>query len=95
MKATLFVADLHLDAAARPQTLALFEDFIAVRARRAQALYILGDLLRPGSATTTTAKPASGWPRRWAACSAAACPRTSCTATAISCSARTMRHAPD
>ena len=44
MKATLFVADLHLDAAARPQTLALFEDFIAVRARRAQALYILGDL---------------------------------------------------
>lgn len=44
MKATLFVADLHLDAAARPQTLALFEDFIAGRARRAQALYILGDL---------------------------------------------------
>lgn len=44
MKATLFVADLHLDTVARPQTLSLFEDFIRGRAAHAQALYILGDL---------------------------------------------------
>ena len=41
---TLFVADLHLDAA-RPQITALFERFLAgPEARHAEALYILGDL---------------------------------------------------
>lgn len=44
MKPVLFVADLHLDAAARPATLELFEEFVEQRAARAQALYILGDL---------------------------------------------------
>lgn len=40
---TLFVADLHLDAQ-RPQITRLFLRFLDGAARRAQALYILGDL---------------------------------------------------
>ena len=40
---TLFISDLHLDAS-RPETTALFFDFLARRARTAAALYILGDL---------------------------------------------------
>ena len=40
---TLFVSDLHLDAAA-PQAGAQFLDFLEQRARAAEALYILGDL---------------------------------------------------
>lgn len=39
----LFVSDLHLDAA-RPAITRLFLDFLAGEARRAEALYILGDL---------------------------------------------------
>jgi UDP-2,3-diacylglucosamine hydrolase len=41
--ATLFVSDLHLDAA-EPATIEVFLDFLATEARRATALYILGDL---------------------------------------------------
>ncbi|MGO4701542.1 UDP-2,3-diacylglucosamine diphosphatase [Dyella sp. 2RAB6] len=42
---TLFIADLHLDAA-RPQITRLFEDFLASdEARSADAVYILGDLV--------------------------------------------------
>ena len=41
--ATLFVSDLHLDAA-EPATIELFLRFLATEARRASALYILGDL---------------------------------------------------
>lgn len=40
---TLFISDLHLDPA-RPAVTALFLDFLERRARRAAALYILGDL---------------------------------------------------
>lgn len=40
---TLFIADLHLDAA-QPDTTALFLQFVREQARGAQALYILGDL---------------------------------------------------
>jgi UDP-2,3-diacylglucosamine hydrolase len=40
---TLFVSDLHLDPS-RPRITALFLDFLAGEARRAEALYILGDL---------------------------------------------------
>ncbi len=40
---TLFVSDLHLSPE-RPGTVDLFLDFLAGRARRAQRLYILGDL---------------------------------------------------
>ena len=40
---TLFVSDLHLDAA-RPNLSAAFLDLLAGEARRADALYILGDL---------------------------------------------------
>lgn len=39
----LFVSDLHLDAA-RPATTRAFLDLLAGEARRAEALYILGDL---------------------------------------------------
>lgn len=39
---TLFISDLHLTAA-RPAITQLFLDFLAGEARRAQALYILGD----------------------------------------------------
>lgn len=42
-KPILFISDLHLDAA-RPKITALFLDFLAHQAQRAQALYILGDL---------------------------------------------------
>lgn len=43
--ATLFIADLHLDEA-RPQITALFERYLASdEVRRADALYILGDLV--------------------------------------------------
>ncbi|HRO28089.1 MAG TPA: UDP-2,3-diacylglucosamine diphosphatase [Luteimonas sp.] len=41
--ATLFVSDLHLDPA-RPGITRLFGDFLDDEARRADALYILGDL---------------------------------------------------
>ena len=41
--ACLFVSDLHLDPA-RPQITRLFEHFLAVEARTAEAVYILGDL---------------------------------------------------
>ena len=41
--ATLFISDLHLEPA-RPAITALFLDFLKRRARRAEALYILGDL---------------------------------------------------
>lgn len=40
---TLFISDLHLDAA-RPAITDLFLDFLAGEARDAEALYILGDL---------------------------------------------------
>lgn len=40
---TLFISDLHLDAA-RPQATAAFLHFCAGRARTAEALYVLGDL---------------------------------------------------
>ncbi|MDE2070515.1 MAG: UDP-2,3-diacylglucosamine diphosphatase [Gammaproteobacteria bacterium] len=39
---TLFISDLHLDAA-RPRITQLFLEFLNTRAHRAQALYILGD----------------------------------------------------
>lgn len=43
--ATLFISDLHLDPS-RPQITALFEDYLASdEVRRADALYILGDLV--------------------------------------------------
>lgn len=41
--ATLFISDLHLDAE-RPQITRLFGEFVDGEARRADALYILGDL---------------------------------------------------
>ncbi|SHE74550.1 UDP-2,3-diacylglucosamine diphosphatase [Thermomonas hydrothermalis] len=41
--ATLFISDLHLDAA-RPEITALFARFLEGPARQADALYILGDL---------------------------------------------------
>ncbi len=40
---TLFISDLHLSPE-RPATVDLFLDFLAVRARQATCLYILGDL---------------------------------------------------
>ncbi|KAF1709389.1 UDP-2,3-diacylglucosamine diphosphatase [Pseudoxanthomonas kalamensis DSM 18571] len=40
---TLFISDLHLDAE-RPDTTELFGAFLRNQARRAEALYILGDL---------------------------------------------------
>jgi len=40
---SLFISDLHL-APEQPATLALFLDFLRQRARRAETLYILGDL---------------------------------------------------
>lgn len=40
---TLFISDLHLTGA-RPEITALFLDFLAHEARKADALYILGDL---------------------------------------------------
>ncbi len=43
MAEQLFIADLHLSAE-RPDTLALFLEFITRRAPQAEALYILGDL---------------------------------------------------
>ena len=41
--ATLFISDLHLEPT-RPAITALFLDLLERRARRAEALYILGDL---------------------------------------------------
>jgi UDP-2,3-diacylglucosamine hydrolase len=42
--ATLFIADLHLDPAVRPATVALFLAFLRGPAHAAARLYILGDL---------------------------------------------------
>ena len=45
MSHTLFIADLHLDTS-RPQIITLFENYLAsTQVRRADALYILGDLV--------------------------------------------------
>ena len=62
---SLFVSDLHLDLA-RPAITQLFLDFLAGPARRAQALYVLGDLFEawvgdddpgePGAAVCTALK---------------------------------------
>jgi UDP-2,3-diacylglucosamine hydrolase len=41
--AVLFVSDLHLDPA-RPEAISSFRDFCATTARKADAVYILGDL---------------------------------------------------
>ena len=41
---TLFISDLHLDPEARPETVALFLDFLSGPASAADHLYILGDL---------------------------------------------------
>ncbi len=43
-RSTLFISDLHLDPEARPETVALFLDFVRGPARAAEQLYILGDL---------------------------------------------------
>lgn len=43
MGETLFISDLHLSPE-RPATVGLFLDFLAIRARRAERLFILGDL---------------------------------------------------
>ncbi|MBC7984055.1 MAG: UDP-2,3-diacylglucosamine diphosphatase, partial [Candidatus Obscuribacterales bacterium] len=43
MPSTLFISDLHLDAA-RSDITAQFLNFLAVEARKSAALYILGDL---------------------------------------------------
>ena len=43
MAGTLFISDLHLDPE-RPAVTALFLEFLAKRARQAEAVYILGDL---------------------------------------------------
>jgi UDP-2,3-diacylglucosamine hydrolase len=43
MPRTLFVSDLHLDAA-RPRITRLFLDFLETPARNAEAVYLLGDL---------------------------------------------------
>lgn len=43
MSETLFISDLHLDPA-RPEITRLFESFLHDQARKADALYILGDL---------------------------------------------------
>ena len=43
MPGTLFISDLHLDPE-RPAVTALFLEFLAARARQADAVYILGDL---------------------------------------------------
>ena len=43
MSVRLFVSDVHLDASA-PEATEQFIEFLATEARRAQALYILGDL---------------------------------------------------
>jgi hypothetical protein len=40
---TLFISDLHLDGT-RPRITKLFFEFLAGKAREAEALYILGDL---------------------------------------------------
>lgn len=50
--ATLFIADLHLQTE-EPAIVAGFLRFLAVEARQADALYILGDLFEAGLATTT------------------------------------------
>jgi UDP-2,3-diacylglucosamine hydrolase len=44
MADTLFIADLHLDAASRPSGVASFLRFLETEATHAAALYILGDL---------------------------------------------------
>ncbi|MFO7640865.1 MAG: UDP-2,3-diacylglucosamine diphosphatase [Candidatus Competibacteraceae bacterium] len=54
--ATLFISDLHLEPA-RPAITALFLDFLQGRARRAEALYILGDLFEAWVGDDDDAEP--------------------------------------
>ena len=54
--AILFISDLHLDPT-RPAVTALFLDFLERRARRAEALYILGDLFEAWIGDDDNAEP--------------------------------------
>ena len=54
--ATLFISDLHLEPT-RPAITALFLDFLERRARRAEALYILGDLFETWIGDDDDAEP--------------------------------------
>jgi UDP-2,3-diacylglucosamine hydrolase len=53
---TLFISDLHLEPT-RPAITALFLDFLERRARRAEALYILGDLFEAWIGDDDDAEP--------------------------------------
>ena len=53
---TLFISDLHLEPT-RPAITALFLDFLKRRARRAEALYILGDLFEAWIGDDDDAEP--------------------------------------
>ncbi|MDG4548903.1 MAG: UDP-2,3-diacylglucosamine diphosphatase [Candidatus Contendobacter sp.] len=54
--ATLFISDLHLEST-RPAITALFLDFLERQARRAEALYILGDLFEAWIGDDDEAEP--------------------------------------
>ncbi|MDS4030189.1 MAG: UDP-2,3-diacylglucosamine diphosphatase [Candidatus Contendobacter sp.] len=54
---TLFISDLHLEST-RPAITTLFLDFLERRARRAEALYILGDLFEAWIGDDDDAEPA-------------------------------------
>ena len=56
---TLFISDLHLDAA-RPAITAQFLDFLAGEARQADALYILGDLFEAWVGDDDPSEPGAG-----------------------------------
>ena len=56
-EAVLFISDLHLDAD-RPQSTALFVDFIRHQAKQARALYILGDFFEAWIGDDDNTEPA-------------------------------------
>ncbi len=86
--ATLFIADLHL-CVEEPAITAGFLRFSG-EARKADALYILGDLFEAGSATTIPIHFITRWPQRSKRYPIPAFPVISFMAAVIFCSANAL-----
>ena len=91
---TLFVSDLHLDAAF-PAAITQFESFLRGPARDAEALYILGDLFESWVGTTMTTRSAYGFVSRCVNSLKPASPAMSAMAIAIFSCRRASRSAAD
>ena len=88
---TLFISDLHLDAE-RPHITELFGRFVDAEARKADALYILGDLFEAWVGDDDPSETGAFVAANSAGCATPASRFISCTEIATSCSAMRMQN---